>query len=77
MPQSWVGFLGPPKMAPALVARLNAELVAAIAAPKTRKTLEAGGFEVVTSTPAEFARVVEASLALYRKITTEVGIEAQ
>jgi tripartite-type tricarboxylate transporter receptor subunit TctC len=64
-------------MAPALVARLNAELVAAIAAPKTRKTLEAGGFEVVTSTPAEFARVVEASLALYRKITTEVGIEAQ
>ena len=56
---------------------MNAELVAAISAPKTRKILEDGGFEVVTSTPAEFAKVVQASLALYRKITAEVGIEAQ
>ena len=77
MPQSWVGFLGPPGMSPALVARLNAELVAAISSPRTRKTLEDGGFEVVTSTPEEFAGVVKASLAQYRKITAEVGIEPQ
>jgi tripartite-type tricarboxylate transporter receptor subunit TctC len=77
MPQSWVGFLGPPKMSPGLVARMSTELTAAISAPRTRKTLEASGFEVVTSTPAEFASVVQASLALYRKITAEVGIEAQ
>jgi tripartite-type tricarboxylate transporter receptor subunit TctC len=77
MPQSWVGFLGPPKMSPGLVTRMNTELVAAIAAPKTRTILEGGGFEVVTSTPSEFAGVVQASLALYRKITAEVGIEAQ
>jgi tripartite-type tricarboxylate transporter receptor subunit TctC len=56
---------------------MNAELVAAISSPKTRKTLEDSGFEVVTSTPEEFTGVVKASLALYRKITAEVGIEAQ
>lgn len=77
MPQSWVGFLGPPGMSPALVARMNAELVAAVSSPKTRKTLEDNGFEVVTSTPEEFANVVKGSLARYRKIAAEAGLEAQ
>jgi tripartite-type tricarboxylate transporter receptor subunit TctC len=77
MPQSWVGFLGPPKMSAALVARMNAELVAAISTPKAREALEDGGFEVVTSTPDEFASVVKANLARYRKITAEAGIEPQ
>jgi tripartite-type tricarboxylate transporter receptor subunit TctC len=77
MPQSWVGFLGPPKMSRALVARMNAELVAAISTPKAREALEDGGFEVVTSTPDEFASIVKANLARYRKITAEAGIEPQ
>jgi tripartite-type tricarboxylate transporter receptor subunit TctC len=77
MPQSWVGFLGPPGMSPALVARMNAELVAAISSPKTRKTLEDNGFEVATSAPEEFANVIKESLARYRKITAEAGIEPQ
>jgi len=77
MPQSWVGFLGPPGMSAAMVARMNAELVAAISSPKTRKTLEDNGFEVATSTSEEFANVIKESLARYRKITAEAGIEAQ
>jgi tripartite-type tricarboxylate transporter receptor subunit TctC len=77
MPPSWVGFLGPPGMSPGLVTRLNAELVAAISSPKTRKTLEDNGFEVMTSTPEEFTNVIKESLARYRKITAEAGIEAQ
>ena len=77
IPPSWVGFLGPPKMSAALVARMNAELVAAISTPKAREALEDNGFEVVTSTPEEFASVVRASLARYRKITAEAGIEPQ
>jgi tripartite-type tricarboxylate transporter receptor subunit TctC len=64
-------------MSAALVARMNAELVAAISTPKARAALEAGGFEVVTSTPQEFARLIKASLERYRKITAEAGIEAQ
>jgi len=75
--QSWVGFLGPPGMPPTLVTRMNAELVAAISSPKTRKTLEDNGFEVLISTPEEFARVIKESLARYRKITADAGIEPQ
>ncbi len=77
MPQSWVGFLGPPGMSPALVTHMNAALVAAISSPKVRKTLEDNGFEVNTSTPEEFANVIKDSLARYRKITAEAGIEPQ
>jgi tripartite-type tricarboxylate transporter receptor subunit TctC len=77
IPQSWVGFLGPPRMSATLVARMNAELVAAISTPKARKVLEDSGFEVVTSTPEEFAGIVKAGLERYKKITVEVGIEAQ
>ena len=77
MPPSWVGFLGPAKMSAALVARMNAELVAAISTPKAREALEDNGFEVVTSTPEEFANVIKTSLARYRKITAEAGIEPQ
>jgi tripartite-type tricarboxylate transporter receptor subunit TctC len=77
MPESWVGFLGPPGMSAALVAHMNAELIAAISSPKTRKALEDNGFEVATSTPEEFANVVKETLARYRKITAEAGIEPQ
>jgi tripartite-type tricarboxylate transporter receptor subunit TctC len=77
IPQSWVGFLGPPKMSAALVARMNAELVSAISSPKVREALEDAGFEVVTSTPEEFASVIKMSLERYKKITAAAGIEAQ
>jgi tripartite-type tricarboxylate transporter receptor subunit TctC len=77
MPPSWVGFLGPPKMSAALVVRMNVELVAALSTPKVREMLEDNGFEVVTSTPEEFASVVNASLARYKKITAEARIEPQ
>jgi tripartite-type tricarboxylate transporter receptor subunit TctC len=77
IPQSWVGFLGPPKMSAALVKRMNAELAAAISSPKVRAALEDAGFEVVTSTPEEFASVIKMSLERYKKITAAAGIEAQ
>jgi tripartite-type tricarboxylate transporter receptor subunit TctC len=77
MPPSWVGFLGPAKMSAALVARMNAELVAAISTPKAREALEDNGFEVVASTPEQFANVIKTSLARYKKITAEAGIEPQ
>jgi tripartite-type tricarboxylate transporter receptor subunit TctC len=77
MPRSWVGFLGPPGMPPALVTRMNAAPRAAITSPKARKTLEDNGFEVVAASPEEFAKVISESVARYRKITAEAGIESQ
>lgn len=77
IPRSFVGFLGPPGMAPALVARMNSELTAAVASPKVQKILTDNGFDVVTSTPAEFADLISESVARYRMITAQAGIEPQ
>ena len=77
MPSSWLGFLAPAKLTDALKLRMSAELVKAISASHVRRTLEDNGFDVVTSTPAEFASILQAGLERYRKITADAGITAQ
>jgi tripartite-type tricarboxylate transporter receptor subunit TctC len=77
VPSSFLGFLAPAKAPPALVDQINKAFVQAIEAPHVRKTLEGNGFEVVTSTPAEFGHVVKSALDRYRKISIEARIEEQ
>jgi tripartite-type tricarboxylate transporter receptor subunit TctC len=49
------GVLGPKGMAPALVDRINAEFVKAVASPEMRQIYANIGAEPLTDTPAEFA----------------------
>ena len=77
MPSSWLGFLAPPKLTDALTQRMNAALVKAVNTPGARKTLADNGFDVITSTPAEFASILKQGLERYRKIIADAGIMAQ
>ena len=77
VPASWVGFLAPGKMPAALTQKINAELVRAIKLPKVTKRLEDAGFEIVTTTPDEFAATLKADIERYKKITTDAGIKPQ
>jgi len=77
VPSSFLGFLAPAKTPPALVDQINKAFVQAIEAPHARETFESNGFEVVTSTPAEFGHVVKSALDRYRKIAIEAHIEEQ
>lgn len=77
VPSSWLGFLAPGKMPAALTQKINAELVRAIRSPEVVKKLEAGGFEVVTTTPAEFTATLKADIERYKKITADAGIKPQ
>jgi len=77
LPSSWIGFLAPAGVRPALAARMNAALVKAITEPAVRRVLEQSGFEVVTSTPEEFAAILKSAIARYRRITADAGIMAQ
>ncbi|GAC1357622.1 MAG: tripartite tricarboxylate transporter substrate binding protein [Variovorax sp.] len=49
------GILGPKGMAPALVERINAEFVKAVASPEMRQIYATIGADPLTDTPAEFA----------------------
>ncbi len=77
VPSSFLGFLAPAAMPDPLTQRLNAAFVKAIETPAVRRTLESSGFEVVTSTSAEFGAVIKAALERYRKIAADARIEAQ
>jgi tripartite-type tricarboxylate transporter receptor subunit TctC len=77
LPSSWIGFLAPAGLKPALTGRLNAALIRSITAPTVRPVLEQSGFEVVTSTPEEFSAILKGAIERYRKITADAGIAAQ
>ena len=77
VPSSFLGFLAPAGMSDPLTRQLNAAFVKAIEAPAVRKTLEASGFEVATSTSAEFGAVIKAALDRYRRIAADARLEPQ
>ncbi len=77
VPDTWYGMLGPAGMPASIVARLNAEVRKAMAAPEVVSRLEGMGFEVVTSTPEEFAASVQKDLEIMRQIVTTAGIKPE
>jgi tripartite-type tricarboxylate transporter receptor subunit TctC len=54
----WFGIVGPAGIPKPVVQKLNEALVRAIRSPEIRERMSAVGFEPLTSTPDEFARVI-------------------
>ena len=73
---NWFGLWLPAGASPALMTRLHAEFVRALADPDIRRQFDAQGLEAVGSPPQEFARFVEREAAfmaaLARKIESTV-----
>ena len=61
-------MFGPAGLPADIVARLYAELRKALGDPDVRKRLEANGFEIIGSTPAEFRALLDSDLALWSRI---------
>jgi len=72
----WYGFFAPAKTPPAVVDRLNRELVAIMKDPDTQKKFADQGADVVTNTPAEFGRFVQSELGKWGKFIAEAKITA-
>jgi tripartite-type tricarboxylate transporter receptor subunit TctC len=77
VPDTWIGVLGPAGLSPALVQRLDGELVKAANAPAVRARLEGAGFEVGVVPAAEFAPMGPKITATYRAITATAGIKPE
>jgi len=74
---AWVGYLAPAGTPGEIVARLNADIIRAINAPDVREKFAAVGFETQTSTPEEFAQMIEREIARMAKLVREAGIKAE
>lgn len=64
---SWNGLLAPKGTSPAIVAKLHAEVVKAMASPDVRDKLEGQGAVVVTNKPAEFKASIRDEVAEWEK----------
>jgi tripartite-type tricarboxylate transporter receptor subunit TctC len=71
---TWHGWLAPAGVPPAIVNRLNAELVKAAQAPDLAEKLAADGGEGVSSTPEQFARLIATETARWGRVIKEAGI---
>ena len=60
-----------------IVARLNAEVAKAVAAPEVREKLVAQGFSVVGSSPEDLFKATREQLERYGKLFKQVGIKAE
>ncbi len=74
---SWFGVLGPAKLPPDVIARLNRDLVKAVQAPETKERLANEGAEAIGSTPAQFTAYLREELARYGKLIKDAGIRAE
>ena len=73
---AWNGLVGPPGLAPDIVAKLNAAVVKVMALPDVRDKLAGGGLDVVGDAPDEFARFIRAEIAKWSAIAKQVGAKA-
>ncbi len=71
----WYGIVGPAKMPPAIVARLNEEINKAIATPELRERLSAEALEPMAMTSSEFAAFIAAEVDRWTKLVRERNIE--
>ncbi|MEP7183052.1 MAG: tripartite tricarboxylate transporter substrate-binding protein [Betaproteobacteria bacterium] len=62
---------------PEVVAKLNAEVNAALKAPDFRERLAGLGADAVGGTPAEFAATVKSETAKWAKVIRESGVKAE
>ncbi|WP_426954779.1 tripartite tricarboxylate transporter substrate binding protein [Muricoccus radiodurans] len=74
---SWVGLAAPAGTPAPIVARLNAEVAAALEQPEVRRALETLGTRPSGSTPEEMRRFVAGQVAQWRRVVEAAGIERQ
>ncbi len=71
---SWIGLFVPARTAPSIVGRIQADTVAALDEPATRRSLEDMGVVVVGSTAAQLRARFEADMAKWSPIIKQAGI---
>ena len=72
----WYGLLAPAGTPNAVIARLNAEVVAALSHQEMKDQFTRSGSTAASSTPAEFDAYLRAEIAKWTRVVREAGIKA-
>jgi tripartite-type tricarboxylate transporter receptor subunit TctC len=73
----WYSIVGPAKMPPEIVKRLNDEINKAIATPELRQRLAGEALEPMPMTPAEFGQFMQRDIAHWSRLAKERNISLE
>jgi tripartite-type tricarboxylate transporter receptor subunit TctC len=73
----WQGIVAPAGTPPAIVRKLNAELIKAATSPDVVQKVAAQAVEITTGTPEDFAKLIAADVARLGKLIRDAGIKGQ
>jgi tripartite-type tricarboxylate transporter receptor subunit TctC len=74
---AWHGIMAPAATPPAIIKRLNTEIVKALKEPDTAKLIEAQAIQIVGSTPEEFAAFIKRDVVLWKNVAKQAKIEVK
>jgi len=74
---AWHGILAPAKTPPAIVKKLNAEIVKALQDPETKALLEKQAMQTVGNTPEQFAAFIQQDIAIWKEVATQANVEVK
>lgn len=74
---SWFGVLAPAKTPKPIINRLHADIVRSLKQPEVEKKLEAVGFEIVGSTPEQFAAYIKSEIKKWEKVVKVSGAKPE
>ena len=74
---AWHGIMAPAGTPPAIVDRLNTEIVKALKDPEVVKLIEAQAIQVVGSSPQEFADFIKRDIVLWNSVAHEAKVDVK
>ena len=72
---NWQGLVVPVKTPQSIVARLNKDVLAAMALPGMSESLAAQGLDAAAGPPEPFGKLIAAEIATYKKLVQAAGIK--
>jgi tripartite-type tricarboxylate transporter receptor subunit TctC len=73
----WFGFVAPARTPPAIIAKLNAAIVAALADPTVLERIRVLGAVPMPGTPEEFSRFIRSEYEKWAKVVAESGAKTK
>jgi tripartite-type tricarboxylate transporter receptor subunit TctC len=74
---AWHGILAPANTPPAIMNRLNAEIVAALRDPETRALLEKQAMQTIGNSPQAFADFISQDIAIWKEVAAQARVEVK
>jgi putative tricarboxylic transport membrane protein len=74
---AWHGILAPAKTPPAIVKKLNSEIVSALKHPETQALLVKQAMQTVGNTPEEFAAFIRNDIAVWKAVAAEADVSVK